>query len=105
MPRTSLRLQVSLLRGAAFEMATRAALGAGVVTLARQLTLEAMAVALVGGAGGIVARSVLARVPAWLPPSVPPVTAPRLDLTVGAAGALVAVLAGLSLAACIVKWR
>ena len=72
------------------ELAVRAALGAGVPRLARQLMLEAMALGSVGAAAGVlIARAALAVVPRWLPPTIPFLTVPSLDAAVAVfAGAL-----------------
>jgi predicted permease len=82
------------------ELATRASLGAGSRELVRLLALEALLVAGAGGAAGIaVARGALTWLPAALPPTVPFVTAPTLDLRLALTSAATALLAGLLLAA------
>ena len=82
------------------ELATRASLGAGAPQLVRLLALEALLVGAVGGAAGIaIARVVLIWLPTSLPPTVPFVTAPSLDLRMALAAAAAAVVAGLGLAA------
>ena len=82
------------------EWATRAALGAGVGALARQVAAEAWLLAMAGGGAGLLlARVTLAHLPSLLPASVPLVTTPALDLVVGLSGMAVATLAGLALGA------
>jgi predicted permease len=82
------------------ELATRASLGASLPQLARQVALESLVVAAVGGAAGTgLARAALAWVPAALPPSFPLVTAPALDLTIMLVALGVTLVAGLGLAA------
>jgi putative ABC transport system permease protein len=82
------------------ELATRASLGAGAPQLVRLLALEALLVGAVGGAAGMaIARVVLMWLPTSLPPTVPFVTAPSLDLRMALAAAAAAIVAGLGLAA------
>jgi predicted permease len=79
------------------ELATRASLGAGAPELVRLITFEALMVAAAGGAAGIaLARAALAWMPSALPPTVPFVTQPRLDLTTAAAAAAAALIAGVA---------
>ena len=65
------------------ELSVRAALGAGVPRLARQLLFEALALGIVGATAGLAIASVtLAAVPSWLPPTIPFLTLPALDAVV-----------------------
>jgi predicted permease len=80
------------------ELAMRAAIGAGILRLVRQLALEALLLASLGaGAGLLVARAALAVVPALLPPSIPFLTMPRVDLGVVLFAAALAIVASLML--------
>ena len=76
------------------ELSLRAAIGAGVGRLIRQLALEALLLAIAGGAAGmLIARGALATLPGLLPPSIPLLTAPALDLRVAGVALGLAVLA------------
>ena len=69
----------------AAELLLRAAIGAGAARLIRQLALEALLVAIAGRVAGIgIARAALATLPGLLPPSIPFLTVPALDLRVAA---------------------
>lgn len=93
-------LYVSAYEARRTELALRAAIGAGLGRLVRQLTAEALVVSLLGGlAGTLIARVALATVPAWLPPSVPFLTAPALDLQVVAFAVGLSILASVVLTA------
>ena len=82
------------------EMSVRVAIGAGVGRLVRQLLVEALVPAVLGGLGGIaIARVALAYIPELLPPSVPFLTPATLDLRVAAFAVILAVVAGALLAA------
>ena len=62
------------------EFAVRAAIGAGVPRLIRQVALEALLPALVGGALGLaLAYGALVAVPYWVPDNIPLLTHPALD--------------------------
>jgi predicted permease len=93
------------LRAASFEsrrseLATRASLGANIGQLVRLLTTETLLVALAGGAAGLLlARAALTRLPALLPSGVPLLTPPELDVWTMLAGIVLAVGAGLVMAA------
>ena len=76
------------------ELAVRAAIGASVARLVRQLTLEAWLLASAGALGGIlIARVVLSAVPRLLPPSIPLLTLPAMDFPAAAFAIVLAVLA------------
>ncbi|HUE89290.1 MAG TPA: ADOP family duplicated permease [Vicinamibacterales bacterium] len=79
------------------ELAVRAALGAGIPRLVRQLVLETSLMGVAGAAGGLaLAELALTRVPSVLPPSFPFLTMPSIDLRVAA------FTLGLALLACLV---
>ena len=76
------------------ELSLRAAIGAGVGRLIRQLALEALLLAIAGGAAGmLIARGALATLPGLLPPTIPLLTAPALDLRVAGVALGLALLA------------
>ncbi len=82
------------------EFALRAAIGAGLGRLVRQLTVEALVVSLLGGVAGTwLARAALTTLPGLLPPSIPFLTAPALDLPVIAFAVALSVIATLVLTA------
>lgn len=69
------------------ELAVRAAIGAGVPRLVRQLALEALLLGVAAAVGGLVlARVAFVIVPSALPESVPILTPPALDLRAGLCG-------------------
>lgn len=87
-------LYTSAFESRSSELAVRAALGAGVSRLARQLILEALSLGVLGATGGIlIARTALAVVPGWLPPTIPFLTVPALDAAVAAFAGVLALLA------------
>ena len=84
-------LYVSAFEGRRAELAVRAAIGAGVIRIARQLAIEALLLAALGAAGGMALASVaLGVVPGLLPPTMPFLTMPVLDLRVAAFAAVLA---------------
>ena len=90
-------LYVSSFESRRAELAVRAALGAGIPRLARQLVLETSLLGAAGAAGGLVlAQLALSRVPSVLPPSFPFLTTPAIDARVAA------FTVGLALLACLV---
>lgn len=93
-------LQGSSIESRRAELSVRAALGAGRRRLACQVATEA---ALLAGAGGllglVVSRAALVQIPRLVPPSVPLLTAPDVDLRTFLVAALVSLLAGGALAA------
>ena len=82
------------------ELAIRSALGAGTGRLVRQLALEALVLVVAGTCGGLlIARAALAVLPGLLPPTLPFLTIPSVDLgvvafAVGLAAIAVVMLAG-----------
>ena len=78
------------------EFAVRAAIGAGASRLVRQVTIEALLPALAGGLAGIaLARLALAAIPSQLPPTVPFLTTPRVDLSAAGVAIMLAIVAAL----------
>ena len=78
------------------ELAVRAAVGAGVPRLVRQLAVEALLLVAAGAAAGMfLTRAALAFVPDLLPASVPLLTVPAVD------GHVTAFAGGLALLACL----
>ena len=91
-------LYVSAFEARRAELTMRAALGAGAIRIARQLAIEAMVLVGAGAAGGMaLARVALAMVPGLLPPTIPFLTTPVLDLRVAGFAMALAVLATLLL--------
>ena len=91
-------LYVSAYESRRIELAVRAAIGAGIGRLVRQLAFEASLFASAGAIGGIaIARLVMADIPRWLPPSIPLLTAPTIDVPVAAFAIVLAVVAGVML--------
>jgi predicted permease len=87
-------LYVSAYESRRIELAVRAAIGAGVGRLVRQLALEASLFASAGAIGGLaIARVAMAHIPRWLPPSIPLLTAPTIDVPVAAFAIVLAVAA------------
>ena len=81
------------------ELVMRTALGASAARLARQLTVEALVSSALAGTIGLwLAHLALAASPSLLPPHVPFLTLPQLDLRVALVGAATACAAGLALA-------
>ena len=93
-------LYVSSFEARRAEFSVRAAIGAGIGRLTRQVTLEALIPALAGGVGGLViARAALASLPHLLPTTVPFLTVPRVDAPLAVtAGILAAIAAGITAA-------
>ena len=85
-------LYVSALEARRAELAVRAAIGTGVIRIMHQLAIEAMLLATAGALVGLaLARIALDALPGLLPPTIPFLTMPALDLRVAAfAAALVA---------------
>jgi putative ABC transport system permease protein len=82
------------------EMSVRVAIGAGVGRLTRQVLVEALVPAVLGGIIGIgLARAALLAVPGYLPPNVPLLTSATLDFGVAAFAAGLTLTAALVLAA------
>lgn len=82
------------------ELALRAAIGAGLWRLVRQLAVEALVVTTGGAVAGLlIARAALAMLPALLPPTVPFLTTPALDLQVVAFTVALSLLAAIVLTA------
>ena len=78
------------------DLAVRAAVGAGVLRLVRQLAVEAVLLAAAGSIGGLaLARVALTAVPSSLPSSIPLLTAPRLDPSAAFFGLALGLLASL----------
>ena len=92
-------LQVSAIESRRAELGIRTALGAGRARLARQLGTESLLLSAMGGALGIfLTRFALVGLPALLPPTLPFLIAPALDLRVVAFGACISLAAGIVLA-------
>jgi predicted permease len=82
------------------EFAMRAAVGAGLLRLIRQLTVETLLVTACGAvAGMLLARGALTLLPRRLPGTIPFLTAPALDLQVAMFAAVLAIAASGMLAA------
>jgi putative ABC transport system permease protein len=82
--------------GRASEMAVRAALGAGVMRLARQLLTESLLIAAIGSIAGLALASLLLGVaPRWLPDSIPRVADLSIDRTVVAFVLIASTITGL----------
>ena len=91
-------LYVSAFESRRGELALRIAIGAGVSRIARQLAIEAMLLAAAGAFGGMMLAGVaLDLVPGLLPPTIPFLTMPILDLRVAGLAAILAVAASLML--------
>jgi putative ABC transport system permease protein len=87
-------LYVSAYESRRIELAVRAAIGAGVGQLVRQLALEAGLFASAGAIGGIaIARVAIVGIPRWLPPAIPLLTPPAIDVPVVAFAIVLAVVA------------
>jgi putative ABC transport system permease protein len=92
-------VQIATFESRRMELVMRTALGASAGRLARQLTFEALLSSLLAGAAGLFeAQLVLSALPHGLPPQVPFMTTPQLDLRVALFGMLMAFAAGLTLA-------
>ncbi len=93
-------LQVTTFEARRQEFGIRAAIGADWRRLTGQLVVECLTLALSGGlAGTLLAAWVLPVLPDWLPPSVPFLTSPQLDLRVASFGLGVSIITALALAA------
>ncbi len=93
-------LHVSAFEARRGELSLRAAVGASITRLLRQLSAETLWLAVAGGLGGIaLARVALARLPSLLPPTLPFMTPPALDIQVALFGAALAAVAGVLLTA------
>jgi putative ABC transport system permease protein len=93
-------LYVSAFESRRVEFATRAAIGAGLWRLIRQLAAEALLLSVCGGAAGmLIARVVLAWLPTQLPASIPLLTTPALDLQVAGFAVAMAVFSSIMLTA------
>ena len=87
-------LYVSAFESRRGELAVRAAIGAGVARLVRQMALEAWLFASAGAMSGLlIARVALRMVPRLLPPSIPFLTRPSVDLPVAAFAIVLALVA------------
>jgi putative ABC transport system permease protein len=87
-------LYVSAYESRRIELAVRAAIGAGVGQLVRQLALEAGLFASAGAIGGVaIARVAIVGIPRWLPPAIPLLTPPAIDVPVAAFAIVLAVVA------------
>ena len=87
-------LYVSAFESRRGELAVRAAIGAGVARLVRQMALEAWLFASAGAMSGLlIARVALRMVPRLLPPSIPFLTRPSVDLPVAAFAIVLAFVA------------
>lgn len=74
-------LQASAFESRRAELATRVALGAGAWQLARQIVMELLVVVGLGTVAGVlIARTALVRLPAQLPPTIPLLATPAVDL-------------------------
>jgi putative ABC transport system permease protein len=93
-------LFVSAFESRRAEFAVRAAIGASVARMVRQLAIEASLLAIGGAIGGLViARTALTAIPGLLPPSVPFLTRPTVDFSVVAFAVVVAAIASTILTA------
>jgi predicted permease len=91
-------LYVSAFEARRAELTMRAALGAGGIRIARQLAVEAIVLAGAGAVAGMaLARVALATIPGLLPPTIPFLTTPVLDLRVAGFAVALAALATLLL--------
>ena len=80
------------------EFAIRSALGAGRGRLTAQLLAEGLVLAMIGGAAGlVVARVTLGALIGWLPPSMPRLSAIRLDQVALLVGAGITLLLGVAI--------
>lgn len=94
-------LQVSRFEQRRNDLAIRAALGAGRIRLAGLLLVDAVLLSLAGGSAGVWLSSIgLAWIPTRLPPTVPFLTTPRIDI----AGAAVGCAIGLVVAGALGFW-
>jgi predicted permease len=93
-------LQASSIESRRTELSVRAALGAGRWRLARQFGTEAIVLAGCGAVLGLIlSQFVLVRVPELLPPSVPLLTAPAVNLQLVCVVLALSIAAALALAA------
>ena len=94
-------LQASAFESRRGELATRVAIGAGAWQLVRQIVIELLVVVGLGTVLGVVlARAALVRIPALLPPSLPLMAVPAVNLQ----AVLFAASVGLLAAALISAW-
>jgi putative ABC transport system permease protein len=93
-------LQLARATGRRRELAIRASLGAGRLRIARQLLVEPIVVAVVGGAVGLLLTSWLHHVlPSWMPADFPRLDAVSFDRTIVAVGVGLALVTGLLIGA------
>lgn len=89
-------VQLARATGRRRELAIRASIGAGRLRLARQLLVEAVIVAVAGGAAGLLLTAWLHGVlPAWMPSDFPRIDRVAFDATVVGVGVALALAAGL----------
>jgi putative ABC transport system permease protein len=93
-------VQIASFETRRIELALRTALGANAARLARQLTFEALVQSALAGLAGItVTYLALTMIPQSLPPHIPFMTTPQLNVRVALFGSAIALIAGIALAA------